>query len=142
MKLIFLIFTFSILLSAQTDWERWQAKEISYNVGEVKVEDYSFDKSTFGRSILSSLKNGYSFLISDLDGDNCPFHPSCSAFALHSMKETNVFQGALMFADRFTRDLNFVKNPNQYGFYKSGKLNDPYYNYLLSETAIFTFNKK
>lgn len=138
---LFILFTSTVLFS-QTDWERWQAKEIEYSVGSINIKDYSIDKSSFGTTILSGIKNGYYFFISDLDGDNCPFHPSCSSFALQSVKGTNIFQGALMFADRFSRDLNFIKNPKQYGFHQSGKLNDPYFNYLLSESAIFTNNKK
>ncbi len=140
LSIIFLLFF--LPLKAQTDWERWQAKEVLYSVGKAEVRDYSIDRSSFGSTVLSSIRNGYYFLISDLDGENCPFHPSCSAFAVEAIKETNILQGSLIFADRFTRDLNFVKNPNQYKIHEGSKLFDPYYNYLLSETAIFTNNKK
>jgi len=109
------------MLHAQPDKEKWGAKQISYELPITHQHDYSVDKSTFGMTILSFMRNIYYFLISDLDGDNCPFYPSCSAFFIQSVKETNIFKGGLMFADRFTRDLNLFKDINHYPIIKSGK---------------------
>ena len=86
--------------------------------------------------MLSSLRNIYYFFISDLDGDNCPFYPTCSAFFIQSIKETDLFIGGLMFADRFTRDLNLLKGINHYPIKKSGKFFDPPYNYTLNSQKI------
>lgn len=135
-NLFLLIFVFiTISLNAQTDWQRWGAKEISYELPQPEKKDYSIDRSGFVPSTVSVLKNAYYFLISDLDGDNCPFHPTCSNFFVESVKETNIFQGALMFADRFTRDLNIFKK-GHYPLYKTGKFFDPVTNHKLSLNEI------
>ena len=131
--LLFIITAVSI--NAQSDWERWGAKEVSYELPQLEKKIYYFDRSSFINSSMSLLKNTYYFLISDLDGDNCPFHPTCSNFLVQSVKETNIFQGVLMFADRFTRDLNLFKK-GHYPFYKNGRYYDPVENYKLSSNEI------
>jgi putative component of membrane protein insertase Oxa1/YidC/SpoIIIJ protein YidD len=131
-KTIFsLIIFLSSILFAQTDYHRWEAKDISY---EIQTE--TADSINNSSSIIGGLKFIYSFFISDLDGDNCPFNPSCSHFFVEAVHETNIFTGALMFADRFTRDTNLYKSLSQYSFHKSGKLNDPVYKYVLDENII------
>jgi len=121
----------SISVSGQVDWERWDAKEISYEIPQISGKSYEFDKSDFSMFLISGLKNTYYFLFSDLDGDNCPFTPSCSTFLVQSVKETNLLQGALMFADRFTRDLNMFKSIEHYHIHSSGRFYDPVTNYTL-----------
>lgn len=121
----------SLTIFAQVDLERWEATEISYEVPQIPNKSYELDKSSFPVFLLSGLKNTYYFLFSDLDGDNCPFTPSCSSFLVQSVKETNPIQGALMFADRFTRDLNMFKNQGHYHVHSSGKFFDPVTNYTL-----------
>jgi putative component of membrane protein insertase Oxa1/YidC/SpoIIIJ protein YidD len=125
----------SVSLNAQTDWERWGAKEVSYELPQIEKKDYTFDRSGIINSAMSVFQNTYYFLISDLDGDNCPFHPTCSNFFVQSVKATNIFHGALMFADRFTRDLNLFKK-GQYPVYKNGRYYDPVENYKLSSNEI------
>jgi putative component of membrane protein insertase Oxa1/YidC/SpoIIIJ protein YidD len=115
---------------------KWEAKQISYELPITHLHEYTIDKSSFGMTILSSFRNIYYFFISDLDGDNCPFYPSCSAFFIQSVKETNILNGGLMFADRFTRDLNLLKGMNHYPIYKSGKFFDPPFNYTLNSQKI------
>ncbi|MBU2492186.1 MAG: membrane protein insertion efficiency factor YidD [Bacteroidetes bacterium] len=132
--IIILIIT-AVSVNAQTDWQRWSAEEISYELKQTEKSTSNFYGSGFISSSVSALKNTYKFLISDLDGDNCPFHPSCSNFFQQSVYETNIFQGALMFADRFTRDLNIFKK-GKYPQYKSGKYYDPVNNYKLSANEI------
>lgn len=135
-KLLLLIFVVTaIQIKAQTDWQRWGAEEVSYELPQIEKKNYSFDRYDFVSSAMSVFKNTYYFLISDLDGDNCPFHPTCSNFFVESVKETNIFQGALMFTDRFTRDLNVFKK-GHYPFYISGKFFDPVENYKLSSNEI------
>ncbi|MFA7229074.1 MAG: membrane protein insertion efficiency factor YidD [Melioribacteraceae bacterium] len=123
-------------LFAQTDWERWDAKDASYENQSVKIYSNNSDGSGFGMTILSGLKNSYDFFISDLDGDNCAFAPSCSAFFLQAVKESGIIKGTLMFADRFTRDINFFKGSNKYILLQDRKYYDPSYNYLLRSEKI------
>ncbi len=127
-----LLLLFATYSFAQTDWQHWEAKSVSYELQSADKKDYSVDSSNAYASVLSILRNGYYFLISDLDGDNCPFNPSCSSFFVDAVKETNLFQGILMFADRFTRDLNFLRSHSQYPLKINGKFFDPAYNYTLN----------
>ncbi|OGU71514.1 MAG: hypothetical protein A2V93_09020 [Ignavibacteria bacterium RBG_16_34_14] len=140
MKYVFTIISLFILLSmnlyAQSDWEKWGKAENDYKINEnFRNRDYSFESDNPGKFIIKSLVNGYWFFISDVDGDNCPFRPSCSAFLLDAAKETNIFQGSLMFFDRFTRDLNIFKQ-GKYPRVKSGRYYDPAYLYTLSKRKI------
>ncbi len=134
MKKILLITVFlSVCSQAQTDWERWEKIDFVsqfQNLG--KSENETLQKSSF----LSVLKDSYYFLISDLDGDNCPFYPTCSNFFVHAVHETNILKGTLMFADRFTRDSNLFKSKLHYAYHISGKLYDPIDNYLLADSSI------
>jgi len=130
------LFGFTYTLNAQTDWVRWEGKEVFYELPAAHHHNYSVDNSSVGMTLLSVLKNTYYFFISDLDGDNCPFELSCSAFFIQSVKETSIFKGTLMFADRFTRDLNFFKGSDHYPMLKSKKLFDPVYNYTLHSSMI------
>lgn len=56
----------------------------------------------------------YHYGISEVDGNHCPFNPSCSRFFLQAVHKTNFFQGLCMFSDRFTRDANIVNRENNY----------------------------
>ncbi len=126
MKLI-LAFVFSVSFAtfAQTETGFWRAKKFEYSCGDVK-ESFSYKKS--GPENL--FKKIYKRVISDYDGDNCPFEPSCSSFFVEAVKLTNIFQGCAMFADRFTRDLNYFNRTN-YRRTENGKLFDPPEKYLL-----------
>jgi putative component of membrane protein insertase Oxa1/YidC/SpoIIIJ protein YidD len=124
MKQIFLIIIlFSIPLFAQTEAGRWESRKPDYKILLNADKDYSLDTSSFGNTLLSGFQNTYYFLISDLDGDNCPFIPTCSHFFVIAVKETNLLKGFLMFADRFTRDLNFIER-DKYPRDKNGRLID------------------
>ena len=134
MRIVVLILILSSLGFAQTDWKRWQKVDVSYSIKSIGVEEnHSYKKST---STLAILKDGYSFLISDLDGDNCPFYPTCSSFYVKSVSQTNIIKGTLMFADRFTRDSNLFKTREHYATHISGRLYDPIKNYLLTDSTI------
>jgi putative component of membrane protein insertase Oxa1/YidC/SpoIIIJ protein YidD len=86
--------------------------------------------------MLKTFVNGYWFFISGVDGDNCPFQPSCSSFFVESVKETNLIQGILMFADRFTRDINFYKREEHYPRAGNGRYFDPASLYTLKKEKI------
>src|SRR4030042_5814984 len=127
---LFFLIGFNICY-AQTDWVKWNAVEISYELPSIEIRNFKIDNGNVGSTLLTGAVKTYHVLISDIDGDNCPFYPSCSEFFIQSVKSTNVLAGILMFADRFTRDTNFFKNRAQYPFHSSGKLYDPAVNYTL-----------
>ncbi len=133
--LLILSFVYGNLI-AQTDWERWDADNSVFQLKGIQERDYSLDKSNVGMMALTALRDLYWFAFSDLDGDNCPFHPTCSSFFVEAVKKTNLLQGLLMFADRFTRDTNFFKGFNHYEIDETGKFFDPVDNYTLTGTYI------
>jgi putative component of membrane protein insertase Oxa1/YidC/SpoIIIJ protein YidD len=130
-RTLVIFFLLSGLLYSQTDWKRWDEQKVSYELNVQKKHDYSIDKSSFGMTLLSAARNLYYFFVSDLDGDNCAFNPSCSSFFIQAVKETSIFKGTLMFADRFTRDMNFFKGENNYPLLPTNKYFDPAFNYTL-----------
>ena len=99
--------------------------------------EYSFDSESLSGFIAKATANAYWYFISDLDGDNCPFRPSCSAFFVQASKETNIVQGTLMFFDRFTRDINVYKRYEHYPRFKDGHYYDPVSLYTLDEKKIY-----
>ena len=135
---ILFIFLLSSRLCAQTDWERWGKADADYRIPEPSQQmDYSLDDKEPGHLVLKSAADIYWIFISDVDGDNCPFSPSCSAFFMQSVKKTNIIQGLLMFADRFTRDMDIYYKQQRYPLIKSGnKFYDPPSLYTLDYSGI------
>lgn len=120
----------------QIDNLKWKKADLSYELPDhFRHRDYSFESDNAGEFLKKSFVNAYWFFISDVDGDNCPFHPSCSSFFVDATGETNVFQATLMFSDRLTRDTNPVKI-NKYPMDKSGHYFDPAENYTLDYEEI------
>lgn len=138
MKFLFLnIFLFTqLILFPQNDWDKWDKINADYTIKDFPGKrDYSFKSDNAGEFLIKSAANAYWFFISDVDGDNCPFKPSCSSFFVDAVKETNIFQGSLMFFDRFTRDINVFKT-GKYARVKSGYYYDPAILYTLSGDKI------
>lgn len=135
---IFLLLTvFSASAFCQTDQLKWQKADLSYEKpNNFRHRDYSFESGNIGEFVKKSFANTYWFFISDVDGDNCPFRPSCSAFLMQSVDETNILQGTLMFFDRFTRDMNLYKGLGHYPRVKTGYYYDPPQNYTLQTKKI------
>lgn len=133
-KLFFFFITFSFA-AAQTDWVKWEAKQVSYQISGSHLPEISSQSQKSG-GIITSFRNVYQFMFSELDGDNCPFHPSCSSFYVEAVNESNFFKGTLMFVDRFTRDINFFKGSDHYLYFSKTKFFDPPTNYLLDENKI------
>jgi len=128
--LLFILISYSGF--AQTDWQRWEKSEASYAPERKPVErSYRIDGSNPVNVFLKGAAVSYWVFVSDVDGDNCPFTPSCSSFFLESVKESNIIQGTLLFADRFTRDFN-VFNRNDYHVTRFGRLDDPPEKYLVT----------
>jgi putative component of membrane protein insertase Oxa1/YidC/SpoIIIJ protein YidD len=137
LNVIFFCFLFITSAFCQVENLKWRKADFSY---EKKVQsskrDYSFKSENAGEFLTKSLANAYWFFISDVDGDNCPFRPSCSSFLIQSAKETNIFQASLMFFDRFTRDLNTAKGDDHYPKVNSRFYYDPPQNYTLNQGRI------
>lgn len=137
-----LLFLLIILIPAsafcQTENLKWQKADLSYQLPDnYRHREYTFDADDAGDFIKKLLANTYWFFISDADGDNCPFRPSCSSFLMDAIEETNIFQGTLMFFDRFTRDLNLSKGKNHYPRVRSGHYYDTALNYSLQVEKIY-----
>lgn len=135
-KYFWIMFLLGSFCLAQTDWVKWESKQVSYELPTHLHHDYTVDRSGFGLAVISLVRNAYYFFISDLDGNNCAFSPSCSSFYLQAIKENSIFKGTLMFADRFTRDINFFKGLNRYPMLPSNNFFDPVYNYTLHSEKI------
>ena len=130
MNKFFLLLAIFIFTSfAQTETHKWENEKADYQLEQLPQKEYNINTSSVSSLLVSSAQVVYYGLFSEYDGDNCPFYPSCSTFFVEAVDETNVLQGSLMFADRFTRDLNFFKNFNSYPIHKTGKFYDPVYKY-------------
>jgi len=138
LKLIILFFFIGINSAfSQTDFVKWEKADFHYEQPvEQTRRDYTFEAGSAGEFFIKSIANAYWFFISDVDGDNCPFRPSCSTFFVESVAETNIPQGTLMFFDRFTRDMNVVKKHRHYPRVVSGYYYDPPGLYTLNENQI------
>lgn len=135
-KILILFLMLGVQVLCQTDWEKWGKAEVSYKIENPYADrNYSFNGNA-GEFLLKTFINGYWFFVSEVDGDNCPFQPSCSSFFIESVKETNLLQGVLMFADRFTRDINFYKRNDHYPRAKYGKYFDPPLLYSLNKEKL------
>jgi len=138
-KLNVIFFSLLFIASAfcQVENLKWRKADLSYEKPiNQSPRDYSFEADNAGEFLTKSLANAYWFFISDVDGDNCPFRPSCSSFLIQSAKETNIFQGSLMFFDRFTRDMNIAKGHDHYPKVSAGYYYDPPQNYTLNQGRI------
>lgn len=122
---------------AQTEYGKWGKGNYSYAIkSDESRRDYSFNSSNIPVFVIKSLLNSYWFFISDVDGDNCPFSPTCSSFFLQAVQKTNFIQGSLMFFDRFTRDMDFFEKNRRYPSVEDGHYYDPVSLYALNKNEI------
>jgi putative component of membrane protein insertase Oxa1/YidC/SpoIIIJ protein YidD len=134
--LLFILF-FSLNLYSQTDWVKWGKADISYaKKVEYSTKDYSFVGDNFTETMIKSFISVYWFFISEVDGDNCPFRPSCSNFFIDAVEETNLVQGVLILFDRMSRDLNFFERKHKYVLYDKLHYYDPVDFYTLNANKI------
>jgi putative component of membrane protein insertase Oxa1/YidC/SpoIIIJ protein YidD len=118
-------------------WIKWGKADYRYERShKFRHREYSFDSENVSGFVAKATANAYWYFISELDGDNCPYRPSCSAFFVQASKETNIVQGTLMFFDRFTRDFNIYKRYEHYPRVKDGYYYDPVSLYTLDEKKI------
>jgi len=136
LNIFFIILLLTTSAFCQVENLKWQKAYFSYeNPDNIRERNYTFESSNAGEFIKKSFVNAYWFFISDVDGDNCSFSPTCSSFFMDATAETNIFQATLMFSDRLTRDLNPVKRDN-YPRDKNGHYFDPANNYTLNQGRI------
>lgn len=135
--LFFVLLLFTISAFCQIENLKWQKADVFYEKQiHYNKRNFSFESDNGGEFLTKSILNAYWFFISDVDGDNCPFRPSCSKFFLESVKETDIFQASMMFFDRFTRDMNFAKENDHYPKLSTGYYYDPPQNYTLNQGRI------
>ena len=131
------LFVVQIAIYSQTDWVRWDKSDPSYTMkNDYQEREYDLSIQSPSDVIVKPIINSYWFLVSDVDGANCPFHPSCSSFLVQSLKETNPLQGVVMFFDRFTRDTNVFGRNEHYPRYGKNHFYDPVTLYTLDEEQI------
>ena len=73
------------------------------------LEEKTFD---YADNSLILLFKFYQMYITDIDGQTCPMHPTCSNFGLQSIKEYGFIIGSIKTIDRLHRcshDLNYYK---------------------------------
>ena len=137
LKLTIIFCIWMTVLFSQTDWEKWGKAEISFEMHKDPIQrNYNISGDNAGQILLNTAAVGYWLFISDVDGDNCPFSPTCSSFFLQSVKETNIFQGTFMFADRFTRDMDIFGRTTHYRIAKNKHFYDPPTLYTLDKSKI------
>ncbi len=137
MKTFLAFIILSTVSFSQSDWVRWGKSDFSYQKPDNTLKRiYSIKCDNVSEVLTSSLTSVYWFFISDVDGDNCPFRPTCSSFFVSSVKQTNLIQGTLMFFDRFTRDMNFVNRNKHYPQVDDGHFYDPVTLYELNPEKI------
>ncbi len=135
--LLLFLFISQLNIYSQTDCVRWEKSDPSYQLKDKYLErDYDLSIESASDIIVKPVINAYWFLISDVDGANCPFNPSCSSFLAQSIKETNPVQGLLMFFDRFTRDTNVFERTAHYPRFGTNHFYDPITLYTLDEKKV------
>lgn len=135
--LFFLLIISQFTIYSQTDLVRWEKSNPTYQINNKYLErEYDSSIESTIDIIVKPVVNSYWFFISDIDGDNCAFHPSCSSFFAKSIDETNLFQATLMFFDRFTRDTNMFGRQEHYPRFGIYHFYDPVSLYTLDETKI------
>lgn len=110
--------------------QAWQPAAVDYTEEMPVKKKYYEIKGDVSEVAFKILVNGYRLIISEPDGDNCPFTPSCSRFFIESLQQTNVFEAVLMASDRLIRDTSFGNKYEHYHIDKFGKLIDPPSRYL------------
>jgi putative component of membrane protein insertase Oxa1/YidC/SpoIIIJ protein YidD len=132
---IILLLTLNTSFFSQDSTSLWKKKVPNYAKQNVVVNaEPDFSSGSFFGSFIKSAVKIYGYTISQHDGDNCPFHPTCSAFFIDAVTKKGVIEGTLLFTDRFTRDANFYKPSGKYYRLSNGKFYDPVERYLLKST--------
>lgn len=107
MKRVILLSTIILSLSSlsalgQTTADLELAREI---VSENQEPDYSYsyEGKTEIFETLKLLFTGYKYLVSSQDIQACNFHPSCSVYAMETIRSNGIIKGGLDTFDRISR---------------------------------------
>lgn len=122
--MIFLFLSFPLISQS------WQPAAVDYTEDIPVRKKYYEINGDISEVVFKILVNGYRLFISEPDGDNCPFTPSCSRFFIESLRQTNLFEAVLMASDRLIRDTSFGNKYEHYHIDKFGRLIDPPSRYL------------
>ena len=134
---LLVLFILQLNIYSQTDWVRWEKSDPTYQIQNSSIDnEYDLKIESPSDIFVKPIINAYWFFISDVDGANCPFYPSCSRFFIQSIKQTNLAQGVLMFFDRFTRDTNFINRDQHYPYFDNQHLYDPITLYTLNSKEL------
>lgn len=126
----FKAFIFFFLIALPVLPQAWQPSTVDWSEElPVKKKFYELSGSVAEVSFII-LVNGYRLFVSEPDGENCPFDPSCSRFFIESLKQTNLFEAILLASDRLIRDTSFGNKHRHYHIDKFGKLIDPPSRYI------------
>lgn len=90
-------------------------------------KDHIKDNSNELELVASGLFFFYKSFFSSQDGNHCVFHPSCSEYALQSIKEKGFLIGAIDAMDRLSR-CNKLSPEKYEKFENTGLLYDPIWN--------------
>lgn len=125
-RLIVFVWLFCGVIYGQS----WEAVRVDY-AEEIPVKKKYYEiKGDVPEVVFRVLVNGYRLFISEPDGENCPFSPSCSRFFVEALGETNIVEAVLLTSDRLIRDTSFDNKYKHYHIDKHGYLIDPPSRYI------------
>jgi putative component of membrane protein insertase Oxa1/YidC/SpoIIIJ protein YidD len=102
----------------QGEHQRWEKRQNLYQSANSFTDSQIIrqDEESKSLGLLKAALTLYKTFVSNVDGDRCPFYPSCSSFFIHAVRKTDFLEGTLLFADRFTRDANIYDRYGRYPF--------------------------
>jgi Domain of unknown function DUF37. len=114
----------------QFSGQAWQPKEVDYGVEIPPGPEFHKLEGSLPEVSVKLFVNAYRLIISNPDGERCPFSPSCSRFFVEAVKQTNIFEAILLSSDRLIRDTSAGNRLSQYSIDATGHLIDPPSRYI------------
>ncbi|MBK6681834.1 MAG: membrane protein insertion efficiency factor YidD [Ignavibacteriales bacterium] len=130
MKLLCVLCVLCGLFNSQSFTQSWEPKPIDYTEEIQAKSKYYKIEGDIPEAAFKLLVNGYRLFISEPDGENCPFNPSCSRFFVEALGQTNIIEAFLLTSDRLIRDTSFGNKFKHYHIDKYGYLVDPPSRYI------------
>ena len=113
-RIIFIIFLliscFSALSGQDIDYMSKIRSSFDKEVSSTNHSNYFKNANNPLEFIFGALFYGYKNFVSSQDMGSCVFHPSCSVYAIQSIKKKGVFFGSMSAFDRLTRCHPFSKD--------------------------------
>lgn len=100
MRFMLILIIFCINTSLYAEFGPWETTLVKKEKSIKKTEDKNY--STLGWVFIRFIRF-FQIVISPQDGPNCRYHPTCSQYALISIKEYGPVVGLVMSADRYLR---------------------------------------